>query len=62
MEGSEKASLESARREFRVQCIMLTTWGMVECGEYVCALSKALAVRVVLAHIPWRVNCSSMRE
>ena len=33
---------------------------MVGYGEYVCALSKA--VTVVLAHIPWRVNCTSRRE
>ena len=54
MGGSGKASFGSARRKFRVQCSALTSWGMVSYGEYVCALSKAVAVTVVLAHIPWR--------
>ena len=56
------ASLGSARRKFRVQCSTLTSWGMVGCGEYVFAVSKAVAVTVVLAHFPWSVNCTSRRE
>ena len=55
-------SLGSARRRFRVQYSVLTSWGMVGCAEYVCALSKAVTVRVVLAHIPWSVNCTRRRE
>jgi len=44
-------SLGSARRKFPVQRRALTSWGMVGCGEYVCALSKAVTVRVVLVPI-----------
>ena len=50
MGGSGEVSLGSARRRFRVQCSELTSWGMVGCAVYVCALSKAVTVRVVLAH------------
>ena len=62
MGGSGKASLGSARRKFRVQYSALSSWGMVGCGEFVCALSKAVAVTVILAHIPRSVNCTSRRD
>jgi len=55
-------SLRSAKRRSRVQYSVLTSWGMVGCAEYVCALPTAVTVKVVLAQIPSRVNCTSLRD